>query len=181
MPRKAPHSVFRMRSLAKLSQIGLSETSAHFSPAGHATAKHQPPAARLDEKGIAGVFNALYPFVSLQGYRMKPIHKCRVPQQPLRRDNQRHVALGTHVLNPFRCAQILAAPMREGFLKTIQMLIGGHETEFSNHLRCGNLLVYRQRLFTPASKLRRKSQQPRRGNRQCGQTLSLGTPHGFTD
>ena len=121
--------------------------SALLSPAGHATAKHQRPAARLDEKGIAGVFDALYLFVSLQGYRMKPIHKCRVPQQPLRRDNQRQVALGTHVLNPFRCAQILAAPMREGFLKTIQMLIGGHETEFSNHLRCGNMLVYRQRLY----------------------------------
>lgn len=49
--------------------------SALFSPAGHATAKHQRSAARLDEKGIAGVFDALYLFVSLQRDRMKPIHK----------------------------------------------------------------------------------------------------------
>ena len=61
--------------------------SALFSPAGHATAKHQRPAARLDEKGIAGVFDALHLFVSLQRDRMKPIHKRRVPQQPFRRDN----------------------------------------------------------------------------------------------
>ena len=108
--------------------------SALFNPASHATAKHQRPPARLDENGIVGVFDALYPFVSLQRDRMKPVHKRRVPQQPFRRDNQRQVALGTHVLNPFRRAQILAGPMSESFLKTIQMLICGHETELSKHL-----------------------------------------------